>query len=37
MCPYTLVKDNDTGYETSRVEEVLDGWLDNFIIESLKK
>ena len=36
MCPYTLVKDNESGYETSRVEEVLDGWLDNFIIEGLK-
>ena len=37
MCPYTLVKDNESGYETSRVDEVLDGWLDNFIIEGLKK
>lgn len=37
MCPYTLVKDNDTGYETSKVEEVLDGWLDNFIIEGIKR
>ncbi len=37
MCPYTLVKDNDTGYETSRIEEVLDGDLDNFIIEGLKR
>ena len=36
MCPYTLVKDNESGYETSRVDEVLDGKLDNFIIEGLK-
>jgi len=36
MCPYTLVKDNDTGYETSRVDEVLDGQLDDFIIEGIK-
>ena len=36
MCPYTRVIDNDSGYETSRVEEVLDGELDNFIIEGLK-
>ena len=36
MCPYTLVKDNDTGYETSRVEEVLDGEIDDFIIQGLK-
>ena len=37
LCPYTLVKDNDTGYETSNVEEVLDGNIDNFIIEELKR
>ena len=25
MCPYTLVKDNDSGYETSNVDKILDG------------
>ncbi len=36
MCPYTLVKDNDSGYETSNVNGVLDGNIENFIIEGLK-
>ena len=33
MCPYTLVKDNDSGYETSNVLGVLDG----DILEMLEK
>ena len=37
MCPYTLVKDNDTGYETSDVEGVLDGNIENFIIEGIRR
>ncbi len=36
MCPYTLVKDNNSGYETSDVNGVLDGNIDNFVIEGLK-
>ena len=31
MCPYTLVKDHRTGYETSNVNKVLDGDIDDFI------
>ena len=31
MCPYTLVKDSESGYETSSVDKVLDGELDGFI------
>jgi peptide chain release factor 2 len=33
MCPYTLVKDNDSGYETSSVDKILDGE----IVEMLEK
>lgn len=36
MCPYTLVKDNDSNYETSDVFGVLDGDLDGFINANLK-
>ena len=36
MCPYTLVKDNESGYETSAVEKVLDGDLEGFIHAGLK-
>lgn len=36
MCPYTLVKDNVSGYTTSRVSEVLDGEIQDFIIAGLK-
>jgi len=31
FCPYTLVKDHRTGYETGDVEAVMDGNLDGFI------
>ena len=37
MCPYTLVKDNESGYETSDVDRVLDGDLDEFIKMGLRK
>ena len=31
FCPYTLVKDNRTGYEEVDVDAVMDGMLDGFI------
>lgn len=36
MCPYTLVKDSESGYETSSVDKVLDGELDSFINAGLR-
>ena len=34
--PYSLIKDVRTGYETSQVQAVLDGDLDEFIFAYLK-
>ena len=36
MCPYTLVKDTRTNYETSNVDKVLDGDIREFLEEYLK-
>ena len=36
MCPYTLVKDNRTNYETSNVNDVLDGNIKGFLEAYLK-
>ena len=37
FCPYTLVKDHRTNYEVGNVQAVMDGQLDDFIKEYLKK
>lgn len=37
FCPYTLVKDHRTGYEIGNVQNVMDGNLDKFMEEYLKK
>ncbi len=37
FCPYTLVKDHRTGYETGNVTAVMDGELEGFITEYLKQ
>lgn len=37
FCPYTLVKDHRTNYETGNIQSVMDGNLDGFITEYLKK
>ena len=31
FCPYTLVKDNRTGYEDTQIDSVMDGYIDGFI------
>ncbi len=36
MCPYTLVKDTRTNYETSSVDKVLDGDIKDFLESYLK-
>ncbi len=36
MCPYTLVKDTRTNYETANVDKVLDGDIKNFLEEYLR-
>lgn len=36
MCPYTLVKDSRSNFETSNVEKVLDGDIQDFLEEYLK-
>lgn len=37
LCPYTLVKDNDSNYESSNVLSVLDGDLQELLEYQLKK
>ncbi len=37
MCPYTLVKDSRTGTEEVNVNKVLDGDIDKFIKDNLKR
>ncbi len=37
LCPYTLVKDNDSGYESSNVNAILDGEIQDMIEAGLKK
>ena len=37
FCPYTLVKDHRTGYEEHNIQSVMDGNIQEFINEYLKK
>ena len=36
MCPYTMVKDSESGYETSNVDKILDGEIEEMLEASLK-
>lgn len=37
FCPYTLVKDHRTNYESTKVNDVMNGDLDDFIFSFLEK
>ena len=37
FCPYTLVKDHRTGCESSNISAVMDGDIEQFIVDYLKK
>ena len=37
MCPYTLVKDNDSGYETSNVTGILDGEIGEMLEKNIRR
>ena len=37
MCPYTLVKDNDSGYETSNIDGILDGDLGELLEKNIRR
>lgn len=37
FCPYTMVKDHRTNYETANINDVMDGNIHQFITEYLKK
>ena len=37
FCPYTMAKDHRTGYEKGDIQAVMDGELQGFIIDYLKK
>ncbi len=37
FCPYTMVKDHRTGFETGNVQAVMDGDIEDFITDYLKK
>lgn len=37
FCPYTLVKDHRTGYESGNIQAVMDGDIEQFIVDYLKK
>ena len=37
MCPYTLVKDNVSGYESSNVDRILDGDIGEMLEANIRR
>ena len=37
MCPYTLVKDSESGYETSNVQDILDGNIGEMLEKNIRR
>lgn len=37
MCPYTLVKDSESGYESSNVEKILDGDIGEMLEKNIRR
>ncbi len=37
LCPYTLVKDNNSGYESSNVSGILDGEIEEMLEFGIKR
>ena len=37
MCPYTLVKDNESGYESSSVDKILDGEISEMLEKNIRR
>lgn len=37
MCPYTLVKDNESGYENVNVEKILDGEIGEMLEKNIRR
>ena len=37
MCPYTLVKDSESGYETSNVDKILDGEIGEMLEANIRR
>ncbi len=37
FCPYTMVKDHRTNYETGNVQSIMDGNIDEFMESYLKE